>query len=56
MGCFRLLFMGCYGIGVTRLLATAVEVLSLDDEIRWPRVLAPYQICIIPQKVKLPRN
>ncbi|KAK2191520.1 hypothetical protein NP493_49g10028 [Ridgeia piscesae] len=46
----RLLYMGCYGIGVTRLLATAVEVLSLDDEIRWPHVLAPYQICLIPQK------
>ncbi|KAI0225488.1 putative proline--tRNA ligase, mitochondrial [Lamellibrachia satsuma] len=46
----RLLYMGCYGIGVTRLLAAAVEVLSLDDQIRWPRVLAPYQICIIPQK------
>lgn len=46
----RLLYMGCYGIGVTRLLATAVEVLSLDDEIRWPRLLAPYQICLIPQK------
>ena len=43
--------MDCFGIGTTRLLAASVEVLSSDDEVRWPRLLAPYQICIIPQKV-----
>ncbi|ELU18889.1 hypothetical protein CAPTEDRAFT_161660 [Capitella teleta] len=44
------LFMGCFGIGVTRLLAAAIEVLSTKQQIRWPALLAPYQVCIIPQK------
>lgn len=44
------LLMGCYGIGITRLIAAAIEVLSLENEIRWPFLLAPYKICIIPPK------
>ncbi len=43
--------MGCYGIGLTRLIAAAVEVLSKDQDLRWPEYLAPHQICIISQKV-----
>ncbi|XP_072295245.1 probable proline--tRNA ligase, mitochondrial [Eucyclogobius newberryi] len=42
--------MGCYGLGVTRILAAAIEVLSTDDEIRWPGLLAPYQVCVLPPK------
>ncbi|KAM4806141.1 putative proline--tRNA ligase, mitochondrial isoform X1 [Urocitellus parryii] len=42
--------MGCYGLGVTRILAAAIEVLSTEDCIRWPRLLAPYQVCLIPPK------
>ncbi|XP_053432924.1 probable proline--tRNA ligase, mitochondrial [Nycticebus coucang] len=42
--------MGCYGLGVTRILAAAIEVLSTDDCIRWPHLLAPYQVCLIPPK------
>ncbi|XP_032757002.1 probable proline--tRNA ligase, mitochondrial isoform X1 [Rattus rattus] len=42
--------MGCYGLGVTRILAAAIEVLSTEDCIRWPSLLAPYQVCIIPPK------
>ncbi|XP_019642078.1 PREDICTED: probable proline--tRNA ligase, mitochondrial [Branchiostoma belcheri] len=42
--------MGCYGLGMTRILAAALEVLSLDDQIRWPGVIAPYQVYIIPPK------
>ncbi|CAH1244108.1 PARS2 [Branchiostoma lanceolatum] len=42
--------MGCYGLGMTRILAAAVEVLSLADQIRWPGVIAPYQVYIIPPK------
>ncbi|XP_049279116.1 probable proline--tRNA ligase, mitochondrial [Anopheles funestus] len=42
--------MGCYGIGVTRLIAAAVEVLSNEKEIRWPAALAPYRVCIITPK------
>ena len=46
--------MGCYGIGITRLIAAAVEVLSTDLEIRWPPPLAPYTVCIITPKVNFP--
>lgn len=42
--------MGCYGLGVTRILAAAIEVLSTEDCIRWPGLLAPYQVCLIPPK------
>jgi prolyl-tRNA synthetase len=44
--------MGCYGLGMTRILAAGVEVLSLPDEIRWPTALAPFTVCIIPPKVR----
>lgn len=42
--------MGCYGLGVTRILAAAIEVLSKDDAICWPDLLAPYQVCVLPPK------
>ncbi|XP_029474027.1 probable proline--tRNA ligase, mitochondrial [Rhinatrema bivittatum] len=42
--------MGCYGLGVTRILAASIEVLSTEDSIRWPGLIAPYQVCLIPPK------
>uniref|UniRef100_A0A3B3R5X6 Probable proline--tRNA ligase, mitochondrial n=1 Tax=Paramormyrops kingsleyae TaxID=1676925 RepID=A0A3B3R5X6_9TELE len=42
--------MGCFGLGVTRILAAAIEVLSSDDAIRWPGLLAPFQVCVLPPK------
>ncbi|RVE73533.1 hypothetical protein OJAV_G00032320 [Oryzias javanicus] len=42
--------MGCYGLGVSRILAAAIEVLSTDEQIRWPSLIAPYQICVLPPK------
>lgn len=42
--------MGCYGLGVTRILAAAIEVMSTEEAIRWPGLLAPYQVCIVPPK------
>lgn len=42
--------MACFGIGVTRIIATAIECLSTDTEIRWPFLLAPYSVCIIQPK------
>ncbi len=38
--------MGCYGIGVSRLVATAVEQHNDQDGMRWPMSLAPYQVHI----------
>ncbi len=40
--------MGCYGIGVSRLVATAVEQNHDDDGIRWPMTIAPYQVMLTP--------
>ncbi|XP_022110382.1 probable proline--tRNA ligase, mitochondrial isoform X2 [Acanthaster planci] len=48
----QLIEMGCYGLGVTRILAASIEVLSSEDEIRWPQIIAPYQVYIIPPKRK----
>lgn len=42
--------MGCFGLGVTRILAAAIEVMSTEDEIRWPGLIAPYQVCVLPPK------
>ena len=40
--------MGCYGIGVTRTLAAAVEQWHDQDGIIWPSSIAPYEAVIIP--------
>lgn len=44
------LTMGCYGIGITRMVAASIEVLSNETDIRWPTAIAPYLVCIIPPK------
>ncbi|MEI7892037.1 MAG: proline--tRNA ligase [Myxococcales bacterium] len=41
------LVMGCYGIGVSRLVATALEQHHDADGIRWPMSLAPYQVHLV---------
>jgi len=46
----KLFYMGCYGIGVSRLLAASVEVLSTKNELRWPELIAPFTVCIITPK------
>jgi prolyl-tRNA synthetase len=43
----RPLVMGCYGIGVSRLVATTIEQHHDDDGIRWPMSLAPYHVHLI---------
>ena len=50
----RPLIMGCYGIGLTRLMAATVEILTPKEsnEIRWPRRIVPYQVAILPPKVR----
>jgi len=39
--------MGCYGIGVNRIIATAVETSNDKDGIIWPVAIAPYTVVII---------
>lgn len=40
--------MGCYGIGVTRVIAAAIEQNFDDKGIIWPMALAPFEIAIVP--------
>ena len=49
------LVMGCYGIGVSRLVATAIEQHNDKDGIRWPLPIAPYQVhlCTIGQEANV---
>ena len=43
--------MGCYGIGVTRILASVIETRHDEAGIRWPVSIAPYPIVIVPINV-----
>ncbi len=40
--------MGCYGIGVTRVVAAAIEQSHDDRGIVWPRAMAPFQVALVP--------
>ncbi|MCA9294271.1 MAG: proline--tRNA ligase [Phycisphaerales bacterium] len=42
--------MGCYGIGVSRTVASAVEMAFDDDGIVWPAAIAPYHVLITVMK------
>ena len=43
-----LITMGCYGIGVSRIVAAAIEQNHDDNGIIWPDAIAPFQIAIVP--------
>jgi prolyl-tRNA synthetase len=42
------LLMGCYGIGVTRVVAAAIEQNHDDRGISWPTPIAPFQLMLVP--------
>lgn len=42
------MIMGCYGIGVTRILAATIEQSYDENGIIWPVALAPYKVIIVP--------
>lgn len=44
--------MGCYGIGVSRLVGTIVEACHDDRGIVWPKSVAPYQVEIVSLRSK----
>ncbi|MCA4779177.1 proline--tRNA ligase [Acinetobacter towneri] len=49
--------MGCYGIGVTRVVASAIEQNFDDKGIIWPAAIAPFEIAIVPMNAhKSPRT
>ena len=45
-------YMGCYGIGVTRTIAAAIEQFHDDKGIMWPVAIAPYEVVILPLNMK----
>jgi prolyl-tRNA synthetase len=44
--------MGCYGIGVSRIVAAAIEQHHDDRGICWPAPLAPFQVALLPMNAK----
>ncbi len=42
------MFMGCYGIGVTRVVAAAIEQNHDANGIIWPEAIAPFQVVLVP--------
>ncbi|MFZ2087002.1 MAG: proline--tRNA ligase [Desulfobaccales bacterium] len=44
----QFIFMGCYGIGVSRIVAAAIEQGHDADGIIWPMPLAPFQVGLVP--------
>lgn len=46
------LAMGCYGIGVSRTAAAAIEQNYDDRGIVWPEAIAPFQIALVPLKIE----
>ncbi|MEE8716281.1 MAG: proline--tRNA ligase [Coriobacteriales bacterium] len=45
------LIMGCYGIGVTRVVAAIIEQHNDENGIVWPVAVAPYEVSVIPLTV-----
>ena len=41
------MFMGCYGIGVSRIVAAAIEQNHDDNGIIWPQAIAPFQVVLV---------
>jgi len=48
----HLMPMGCYGIGVSRIVAAAIEQNHDDTGTCWPEPIAPFQVAILPMNAK----
>ncbi len=44
--------MGCYGIGVSRIVAAAIEQNNDDKGMIWPTAIAPFQVALLPMNMK----
>lgn len=53
-GAERPMVMGCYGIGVSRIMAAAVEQNHDENGIRWPAALAPFHVVLLPLQMNKP--
>ena len=47
----NLMIMGCYGIGVSRIVAATIEQSNDENGIVWPLPIAPFQVVIIPVNI-----
>ncbi|WP_454785206.1 proline--tRNA ligase [Legionella sp. WA2024007413] len=47
-GQLETMLMGCYGLGITRVVAAAIEQHHDEKGILWPQNIAPFQVVIIP--------
>lgn len=50
-GKHQILKMGCYGIGVSRIVAAAIEQNHDQYGIKWPLAIAPFEVAIIPMNM-----
>ncbi|NMC19533.1 MAG: proline--tRNA ligase [Thermogutta sp.] len=50
------IIMGCYGIGVNRILAALIETTHDDNGILWPVSLAPYEVLVVPVNAAHPES
>ena len=50
------MIMGCYGIGVSRIIAAAIEQNNDENGIIWPEGMAPFQVHIIPMNYHRSEN
>lgn len=48
----KIVYMGCYGIGISRIMAAAIEQNNDENGIIWPLSIAPYHIIVIPANMK----
>ncbi|XP_023219655.1 probable proline--tRNA ligase, mitochondrial [Centruroides sculpturatus] len=49
-GSMQILQMGCFGLGVSRVLGACLELLSTENELKWPLQIAPALVCVITPK------
>jgi prolyl-tRNA synthetase len=47
----QVLLMGCYGVGVSRIVAAAIEQNNDDRGITWPEAIAPFTVGILPMNM-----
>jgi prolyl-tRNA synthetase len=50
-GKHQIMTMGCYGVGVSRIVAAAIEQNHDEYGIKWPAAIAPFQVAIVPMNM-----
>lgn len=50
-GKHQIMTMGCYGVGVSRIVAAAIEQNHDDYGITWPDAIAPFQVALVPMNM-----